>query len=98
MRYHGDEDDIGLTERVENAGSFGKKDYGPGWKVCWKDPDDGTEWLTPMTFARKKDAELAARAVRSLLDWREDLPSMKRQIQEIGAATLRKTMVEAMAW
>ncbi len=76
---------------------FGRRDPGPGWKVAWKDVT-GIQHIVPLTFARPKDAEMAAIAASNAYDWGPTLSEVIDQMSEFGHAEFRKILVEAMAW
>ena len=75
---------------------FGRIDRGLGWRVCWS--ENGYEYLVPMVFARKRDAERAAAAVNELRDWGPTWEDAVEQIYEFGRAEFRKALTECLAW
>lgn len=84
-------------KRSDDPGWGPKVRHQIGWAVCWVD-ECGREYLAPMRFGRKKDADRAAETVNKICDWGSTFPEIAAQINEYGRRSFREALVSELAW
>ena len=68
-------------------------DGGMGWRVLAVAADE----VLPMKFLRRRDAEMAMRAIADLIDWTMDRESVASALEPL-AKTIRRLMTESLQW
>ena len=89
------ESPIQTTRRKGDPG-LGKRDRLPSWKVAWKEGNE--EYIVPIGFARKVDAERAAETVRDAQLWGPTTIEVAEQLSEFGHRRFRELLMSQLAW
>jgi hypothetical protein len=79
------------------SNAFGMSSWTIGWSIAWID-NTGEEYLVPLHFGRKIDAELAVKAVCEIGPWSDDRSDVVQKIFEYGTEKFRELLCRDLAW
>ena len=68
-----------------------------GWSIAWVDKT-GREYLIPLRFGRKRDAEIAVKAVCGIGPWPDEYNQIRRKIFDYGTRRFRELLCRDLAW
>ena len=77
--------------------AFGMSNFMIGWSVAWVD-STGKEYLVPLHFGRKKDAEIAVKAICEIGPWSDDRSDVTEKIFEYGTEKFRELLCRDLVW